>query len=649
MAAAVAVPLNGIELRNMGALNRAGYENTLNDLFARTNITAKTSRFGRSESTTVLTKDMLDDLLQELSVVIVGLLPTGLHIINSLILPVIITNDTRFRTRTIRYLAQLPGYVPEGGVGRLLQSTESEAESRTKPYSYGFMMSRKREDLPQGRVETSRNLVQITGGIVMNLAHMGLHALMVQPNTPDSAIAQAMYGQTALEARIINHRDNFAMIHRSTSGIPRAVLKVVEAVTYKCKVAPTVGIMPRAFKLLVNNNNQYTSFEKAGPDGPQRLWGHGAAITTVHGVSLYEAPPLPDMGFDSDTQLSSYTVLGDYAVFRKYPGMLVDDENTDNTAWRMYCQYSDKRLWLTLTDLIKKSHFLEFPMIPGANGGAAREDRMHVRVNTDRLKKAVESVGMKVEQGPQFDALATSPEGVPIAQFFNYFYFMGIRPLNAYRMEDGVICVPGMDTGFTTCSPGELARGVDVGTFMTKINWQGDQGIHIKDYTRIARMYDFRYNGTRGGCNTRIMTAEEVKTLQKRHFILANEASASMMLMVHPATSPQSIRSAPFLYTAGHGPFATSREDADGDYPYANFWSRYFGLQTAVHFQEVNTREWKGRVAPAAALFQCQLDFARTNGGIETIIGETHHGQYEDSGAQLVRRIGESLYPKVGN
>ena len=234
-----------------------------------------------------------------------------------------------------------------------------------------------------------------------------------------------------------------------------------------------------------------------------------------------------------------------------------------------------------------------------------------------------------------------------------------MRILNAYRMEDGVVCVPGMETGFTACSPGELLRGVDATIHETTVDWQGDQGIHISDYKRIRRIHNLKYAGTVGGCNTNILRHEvayqedgqstdelegnEVDALIANSMFLASEESSSMMLMVLPAE--QGLRNRPFLYSTGFSPLDMERNRGTDDYPYSVFWTKYFGINlTAQSFQEVNTRAWAQAMTPALAMFRSKMMYPRVGGGMELIPGETHHG-YEGKGAQLVRRRGETVYP----
>ncbi len=222
---------------------------------------------------------------------------------------------------------------------------------------------------------------------------------------------------------------------------------------------------------------------------------------------------------------------------------------------------------------------------------------------------------------------------------------MTMRLLNMYRMEDGVVCCPGLETGFTACSPGELLRGVDVGIHETTVDWAGDQGIHISDYRRIRRIHNLKYAGVLGGCNTSILTHDQLQTLKHRQYVLASEESASMMLMLLPAG--QRPRPRPFLYSAGYSPLDQNRFAGQDDYPDSPFWTRYYGISNSINaFQEVNTRPFTHSVTPAMAMFRSKMMYPRQNGGLELIEGETHHG-YEGPGARMVRTRGETQYPVV--
>ncbi len=343
----------------------------------------------------------------------------------------------------------------------------------------------------------------------------------------------------------------------------------------------------------------------------------------------------------------------------------------------MYDQYSDKDEWISIVKLISSTPFLSF----GQRGGFTTVilnyklfvdecqalnvphtecPKFERFINRSYAERLIDKKLKHDENKGENDPNLFGKYEVELVDFFKYFYFMTMRLVNTYRMEDGVICVPGMETGFTACSPGELLRGVDVGIHETTVDWCGDQGIHMADYRRVRRLHNLKYAGVLGGCNTSIIEHKvqhhvggdgqsshllynNVGRFKEDNFVVRNEESASMMLMLLPAD--QNLRSKPFLWSAGFSPLNLDRTPGTDDYPDSAFWTRYFGISGSINaFQEVNTRPYTHMVTPALAMFRSKMMYPRQNGGLEIIPGETHHG-YEGPGARLVRTRGETCYP----
>lgn len=301
-------------------------------------------------------KSQYDRLMEQMSPIVLGLIPNELHILNSVILPAKISDNIHFRTRAVEFISTLPTRNPEMGVNRTIQRVEHESTSTLKRYGLHFFMTKDVEQLPEGILDIQRNLYFIAALNCRLMAVLAVQAMCEYKasgnDSTDLIQEKAVYTQMIIESR-----DLFALPHKSSRGLPTLINTYSERIQARCNgIRPTYAVCPMEKRALVRDNERFTDHYIAGKDKIS-LWQNEDTLNTfISGVTLISAPELPDAR-EEYTQLMNDVRIGNFAMFSKTADM--DVSNPEQIGWYIYDMPLDKWKFITVRDAIRGIPFIK--------------------------------------------------------------------------------------------------------------------------------------------------------------------------------------------------------------------------------------------------------------------------------------------------
>jgi len=581
------------------------------------------------ESTRV--KADLDYLVQQMNPVVIGIMPNAFHYINEKIFPALITDDTRFCSTQIVYDNVMPTRNPERGTNRTFAHKTVTQESTLKRYGLHFLMADDLEARPEGKMDIMLNYAYIVGKFCENLAFLGMIALFSRDQRAKMELAQQfnadpLLNQRAYKETMLNIRDNFALVTKNKRGLSLLLEKAKTAIRNRCeKTEATCAVFPPDKHILIMSNSQFTDADKAGAEGPKRLW-ESNVITRMAGLDLVSAPPLPD-NQENYTTLTQIARIGSYHQFHIFPDQGLDE----GFGWYIYDSYSDSNQFFTAANLIDNC-FVFAPVLDRVDG--RHTGRWTVDYDT------IDRVGRLMDPADRFgyNENVKEFEGMPMdaREIMERFDILGICPLETLNMQAFVVCIGGKETGHTLVTKPNARVGGDAANQTRLHNMTMWGGIHVNDYRRIEVVDNAFYAGIMYGHNSRIIDLNMSRQIFNQRFTLDSDESPSMYLV---ATKRDTVETGDFIHILGYTE-ANPRRAGNSHYDKASFWSTVYHWNSNMNMSSVPNMARTN--VPAYVCFRRAIRYFTKSGVEREITGKTHHGPFEDAGNQHARRTGES-------
>jgi hypothetical protein len=255
--------------------------------------------------------------------------------------------------------------------------------------------------------------------------------------------------------------------------------------------------------------------------------------------------------------------------------------------------------------------------------------------------------------------LAATALGVTftLKEIARVFSFMAYRFLY-FRSEDGVLAVGGEETGETLLNVGELIRSSDGPSGMDIVTCSEMAGIHVANPNRFQRIPDMTYAGILGGGNATPLrhsyvweengmqkeTFTELRAFKEAGFRQERGDLAKPSVFIMPIPLNEVIEDRPFHFTNGFFPDQSAQHDTPS-WGGAFWFGKYMGFHKTEKYVECRNEPRTGNLEPPLVVFRGQKGYVDKYGHLVVIEGETHHGPWEENGAQRIRDRGERQYP----
>jgi hypothetical protein len=300
-------------------------------------------------------------------------------------------------------------------------------------FGMAFTMDGNFARLPEGMALFAKYLMFISGAVTQHAASMAAEAIIKSESPELIRSLRAKLSPSEKDRIIARNVTRFAAAHKNIFGISREVEQVKsDLIKATGGLTPTCIFFPPDKRTVIMSNPQYVSFDKAGPEGPQRF-NASEYITSLHGIPLREFPALPDIRAKYD-QLTTLVRIGNYAHLKVF-----DDQRKNDVYWQVYDAYTDDYEVLTPVIMLENAPFFHrlrdaVPAAAGA-GARARNDPSN-RNYISSLKFAIMSAFRKVIQ--RTDAL----------KLYNNGSIVGTGPLG--HLAALVDSVPAFETAIQT-------------------------------------------------------------------------------------------------------------------------------------------------------------------------------------------------------
>jgi hypothetical protein len=435
------------------------------------------------------------------------------------------------------------------------------------------------------------------------------------------------------EQEMLMQRDNFALIYKAPRGLPIFLAKHNEMLAARNQgKRGDSAIYPVDKRIMVICDENFTSYDKAGPDGPKRLWS-GVFEKPISDVTMVEAPPLPqNNGKYNYNQLSSECNLANYDLCSLYPDM---DPELKDIGWTKYDAYADDNVFVSVDSLVENLVQHGIFRKSGVNGPFS--------INYDKI----EEIGKGCDKGDWIlhkqDGSSYFPKDKTwdtAKDMLKHLDFLTIRPLEGLHMQNIILAINGRETGISAMTYPNFQTGDDVANQTTMVNYTANYGIHISNRGRIQICHNAFYNGMLAGFNTKLVTPSGLQELMRNGYKLRNAATPCTFVIAIPKgtfTVPR------YLEIRGRNNMMT--DDNDESYVGSKGWSRYYGWDK-VHHYYLNPHSNFGYMNVATAAFRNRMTYMGRNGHVVEIKGNTHHG-YEFPGCAKVRQEGLFVYSQV--
>jgi hypothetical protein len=622
-------------------LDKKGYKNSIDEIYADTYKYLSSANDGPEQRRSIWLKQDIERLTRGMNAVILGIFPAELHYINRVILPAEFTDDQIFRSKTIEFIASLPTRNPELGINRAIQMVERQQETRLSRYGTHFVMALDYENQKEGKISAALYMRYIAGQYSRNLAHMGMEALAERDYEAEIRAMRQITRRVDYERKMLSDRDNFALPYKEVNGLHIYIAEHAKLMRKRNEnQPPTSAIFPVDKKIMILYNDNYTSYDKAGPDGPDRLW-KGVLDNPIAGVTLVEAPELPDPTATYD-QLSNFVRIGNFLEFKRYE----DQKQGVLPSWKAYDAYKDDYVVISPKALIDNL----------MDHGVFAQDAAGYYVNYAKIIERGQKFGQDRSEYMFFDedgnakyaTPGTDPENPKNCDHWSEkaladtFDFLGIRPLEGLHMQNVILTLDGEQTGRSVMSYPNLTEGDDAANQSKLVNYTGNYGIVIANPRRIENCLNAFYNGMEGGANLDMVTSDQLRGFLAAGFELDDNSTPCMFIVAIPKGS---LRDGPMLDIRGKSDLMS--EDNGEMYPHSLAWSRLYGWDQA-HSYYMNSRSNNfSRRNIATTVFRAGIHYMGENNQMIERKGKTHHGPYEFPGCQKVREKGLNNYTKL--
>jgi hypothetical protein len=633
--------------------------------------------------------DQIANLTRFADTLFIGMLSDRLHWINIHVLPAILTDDIHFRTITREIEHASLTAIPALGTSRTHRTKSNESTSTSKRYGTGVFMESDFKNSDAGRDEIMINLMYFAGMAVEKLAFVSFATLQAGNGDNRNPILNGpSFTKSSFRQYLIDERDNFALCNKHLVGINKVILQTVDHMETRQKIRPNFAIGPRSkmSAIMKTGNKQYYQNDLGGDSAVQRLTGD-VDIDVLNGIRVREAPPFSSESGRADLErkppeMNRDVFVGQFFDFKKYPGQNVDTIN--GCSWGVYDNVADKRVYISEMDLflncgrfsINEGNFLDGIDVPEnqlygftgyyegddpfndekwsvqtPNSGTPLQHTNHKNISDtiETLKETLKTAAEAEKEGIQNEIrnkekhLKTiglgDREGQTVGYWFSKISFLGLRPMDGYRMQDMMLVAGGDDLGFAAHSNFNISVGQDVSNASWSFEWRGWIGAHVKDWRRVQNVQNVFYDGIISGGNSKLIdtvTAEAYKTSQ---WDLNNDIQKPS---IYAVCYPKELKITDDIIMNLGGRNRFYEQSDQPDYPGSAYYSDRYG------FDQLTSATYSGlsEYTPISqTLFLGSLTYVTTGGGVEHIKGHSHHGPNEETGCEIVRRKGLSVVP----
>jgi hypothetical protein len=548
-------------------------------------------------------------LVEDMNVIVMGILDRELHPINRIVFPTYITESKEFRTHTLEYLASLPVPNPALATNRGFRKVLTDRTSRVERYGTHFMIEGDFARTPEGKADIAMSLEYIAGMTSALMAILAIERAFLKGGVPATAPTDADdYLRQLEDTAFLSF-----LPHKSRTGVVQFFdLCISKFMLQSRGIRPDVCIFPMSKISVLKSNPQFVSYDKAGPDGPARLWGD-KVIGEISKVKLIASPDLP--GEDRESQdhfMKRYAHFGEFVKLNRYPDMANGD-----LRFEMLDIHTDRYEQISIEAILDK--FVADGIFTGDNTAGYK-----VKAKADFAER---------DDSPFKDVKYST--AMSVEDWEKAFDFIAFRPMVGLRTCGVVFALAGKQTGVSVMSPSNLEMGQDVGNKSHLVNWTGDAGIHIANPRYLMPVHDVFYDGVLHGGNTGLITKKQAADIKKAQFVLGNKTDASVYIFI---VEKGRTLSSPVLPITGEDGFNTGKEY----FSHAKFWNKYYSLDNVTRYvgkdgnmsSHVSIMCWEGSVG------------YNTTTGMRYRYGKTQHGSKEGPGVGDIRNRGLTILPE---
>lgn len=493
--------------------------------------------------------------IRQLQARILGLTAGEMSWINDLLLPTVMTKDTKFKWRTTQFVPGRMDRNPAFGINGTNERIESTDEAVSKRLGQHYIIDEETFYTEQGQRDFQLEMQYWSVSWAETMA-LEAWAEIVAPRVESRrSYFTRMQTQYAFNQAILKQRDDMFYAYKNSNGIYPWLQENCQYVQRVCGRPVTLMVMPAEKSGLITNGTSMSSFKKAGERGVDLLISRGDLPEIVPGVKVASPPRFSlDPSKSPASPIDNQIAIGDYfeAMFSadtsaaaKFPkGASLD---------KIYVDIEDR--WVALPNLAKCLESCGRLVSVGAGKYKLREGTARAGVANDAK-----------------DAAKTLDEW---ATYFidNKYRFIVASPFKRYRTQGALFAAAGMHAGFTAISEPLVTKGVNVMTQTLNFNMTAWVGPVVTDGACYLFVPNAFPNGILGGSNAKFIDEAEATKLRDETNWENNDLNRkSLYFMV---VNPEGDIDSNYIDLRGRARFAPP---SSSTYPNSDFYTAHYGF-----------------------------------------------------------------------
>ncbi len=558
----------------------------------------------------------------DLPVKVLGLTRDDMSFVNEILLPTVLTPDTKYRWTQYRFIPGALTNNPAMGVNYRHERVKEENEASAKRVGQHFEIEGDAWYTEAGQRDFKWNIAYWAVTLADTLAMRSWAELVRDRVETKRSYFNNIQNERYYTQAVLKQRNDSFAAYKSMKGIYRFVQEQCEimATTTNGKEA-NIFVMPRDKSALITNGTGMTNYSNGGERGLNMLMSRGYLGEIVPGVQVYSPPTFSTTpAYNSSTPLDSEIRIGSHhlAKFARTQGEL--DFDLYQCLDKLYDENEDR--WKSLPSLpecLKKcgrfsaDGTLQIPRHPAAL--ADKDDPFY------DLYKA----GVAVKKDWDGWAKWCVDEGCR---------FLTIAPFAGYRTQGTLLAASGAEAGMTTMSVPIVTKGQNAMTQVMMFNMTCWMGAYVLEPNRFLITHNVFYNGmTGGGGVTLISDAESdlLKGVKEWEDNRDNRPSIYFLVIgENGEINPN------FIDLRG-----ASRFGNEQTFPCAAFYSHRHGWDQIDDGLNEHARQ---PIAPLC--FRREYNrWTKTEYGYSP--GDTHHGRVVGVGSREIRAYGRCVVDNI--
>lgn len=511
--------------------------------------------------------------IRELQMRILGLVGGDMSYVNELLLPTVLTKDTKFKWKTIQFVPGRMTPNPHHGVNETNERIETSDEAIARRMGQHYIIDEETFYTEQGQRDFQMEMQFWAVSLSETMALEAWREIITpRPETRRSYLTK-MQNQYTYNQAILKQRDDMFAPYKT--GIYPFVQEQCQYVQRVSGRPVTIMVMPAEKHGLITNGTIMSTFKNGGERGLDRLMSRGDLPEIVPGVKVASPPQFSlDPSASTASPIDTNITMGDYVQlkFNGQPGKSYTGLAPFECAIKLLSDIENR--WKHIPDLQECLVYSgRFELVSGDPNKPLDTDTYKIRDWPEGAEYDPKDPFYKLAGGNVVPKVATPHNMKHWAGWCQdeKCRYIAASPFKRYRAQGALFAAAGMHAGFTAISEPLVTKGEDAMTQVLKFNmtqWIGPVVVEPKCFQFVPNVFA---NGILGGSNTKFISETKAEELKNSTGWEDNDLNRESLyfMVVGPGGDIDP------TYIDLRGRFRFSTEES---YPCSAFYGAHFGF-----------------------------------------------------------------------